>query len=239
MNITIHRDGQNYGPYSLEDVRQHLGTGSLALTDLAFVEGASEWTTLSQLPGVASSTPPPPPPPPVQASIPDVNCLNRRSFGWMVDNLLFCIITLPIALGIEMLIPDFEDHGGFFIMWPFYAPFVAYFISSEFQATPGMMLFGVVATDMQGKRISYRRALVRHLISFVTFICIIGLFLVNKKRQYLHDMAAGTIVIKKPLDFNVSRSPWIPIAAMAGPSILLTIGIVALGYAARYIISTQ
>jgi len=35
MSITIHRDGQNYGPFSLDDVRQHLGTGSLMLTDLA------------------------------------------------------------------------------------------------------------------------------------------------------------------------------------------------------------
>jgi hypothetical protein len=61
MNITIHRDGQNYGPYSVPDVRQHLASGSLTLTDLAFIEGASEWTTLGQVPGFASSTPPPPP----------------------------------------------------------------------------------------------------------------------------------------------------------------------------------
>jgi uncharacterized protein DUF4339 len=61
MNITIHRDGQNYGPYSVPDVRQHLASGSLTLTDLAFIEGASEWTTLGQVPGIATNTPPPPP----------------------------------------------------------------------------------------------------------------------------------------------------------------------------------
>jgi hypothetical protein len=67
MNITIHRDGQNYGPYSLEEAKQNLAAGSLLLTDLAFVEGASEWTTLNLVPGIAASSAPPPPPPRSQA----------------------------------------------------------------------------------------------------------------------------------------------------------------------------
>lgn len=80
MNITIHRDGQNYGPYSFGDIRQYLASGSLALTDLAFIEGASEWTTLGQVPGIATSTPPPPPSTVVSSTLPAHDFSNLRPY---------------------------------------------------------------------------------------------------------------------------------------------------------------
>ena len=59
MQITINRDGQNYGPYPLEQVQQMLQAGQAQLTDLAHYEGATEWVPLSQIPGVTptQSTP--------------------------------------------------------------------------------------------------------------------------------------------------------------------------------------
>lgn len=61
MQITINRDGQNYGPYPLEQVQQMLQAGQAQLTDLAHYEGAADWVPLSQVPGLAqapASTPP-------------------------------------------------------------------------------------------------------------------------------------------------------------------------------------
>ena len=59
MQITINRDGQNYGPYTVEQLQQMLQAGRAQLTDLANYEGAAEWVPLSQTPGVtqAQSTP--------------------------------------------------------------------------------------------------------------------------------------------------------------------------------------
>ena len=59
MQITINRDGQNYGPYTVEQLQQMLQAGRAQLTDLAHYEGAAEWVPLSQIPGVtqAQSTP--------------------------------------------------------------------------------------------------------------------------------------------------------------------------------------
>ena len=62
MQIYIHRDGQQFGPYSVEQAREYLAAGSLAATDLAWYEGAADWAPLGQLKEVSLSTPPPPAP---------------------------------------------------------------------------------------------------------------------------------------------------------------------------------
>jgi len=50
MNVTIYREGQQYGPYSLEEIRTHLASGALQReTDLAWHEGLTEWLPLDQL----------------------------------------------------------------------------------------------------------------------------------------------------------------------------------------------
>ena len=55
MQITINRDGENFGPYSLEEVRDLLANGTLKETDLAHTEGSENWTPVSTLPGLQSS----------------------------------------------------------------------------------------------------------------------------------------------------------------------------------------
>ena len=64
MQIYIHRDGQQHGPYSVEELRQHLADGNFAADDLAWHEGAPDWVPLAQIEGVASA------PEPAQAKTP-------------------------------------------------------------------------------------------------------------------------------------------------------------------------
>jgi uncharacterized protein (TIGR00266 family) len=59
MQITINRNGENHGPYALEQVREMLANGTLQPTDLAHYEGATDWMPLGQVPGVADSGAPP------------------------------------------------------------------------------------------------------------------------------------------------------------------------------------
>ena len=52
MQIYISRDGEQNGPYSIEDVNAYLKDGALLPTDLACQEGMDEWVPISQIPGV-------------------------------------------------------------------------------------------------------------------------------------------------------------------------------------------
>lgn len=65
MQIYIHRDGQDYGPYTSEEVTGQIREGTMSLNDLAWHEGRADWVPLSDLgvipPPVAVITPPPPP----------------------------------------------------------------------------------------------------------------------------------------------------------------------------------
>ena len=56
MQIHIHKDVKNYGPYPLEQARQYLKAGNFSGNDLACHDGAN-WIKLSQVPGIAPSKP--------------------------------------------------------------------------------------------------------------------------------------------------------------------------------------
>lgn len=70
--------------------------------------------------------------------------------------------------------------------------------SSEAQATLGKRLLGIKVTDVDGRRLSRKHALgrwVSHLLCYVTVY--IGYLVVafTDRKQGLHDMAAGTLVV--------------------------------------------
>ena len=53
MNIYVHKDGTQYGPYSLEQIQQYIQQGTFTLQDLACHDGQN-WVSLSQLPGLSA-----------------------------------------------------------------------------------------------------------------------------------------------------------------------------------------
>ena len=72
--------------------------------------------------------------------------------------------------------------------------------SSSKQATLGKMVLGIVVTDAGGNRISFGRALGRNLAKIISdIILFIGHFMVafTEKKQGLHDLIAGTLVVVK------------------------------------------
>jgi len=56
MMIHISRDGEQFGPYTLEDANAYLVQASLLPTDRAWYEGAPDWMPLTQVPGIQQST---------------------------------------------------------------------------------------------------------------------------------------------------------------------------------------
>jgi len=52
MLIHINRDGEQFGPYTLEDLNAYLAQGALLPTDLAWWDGAPGWMQMNEVPGV-------------------------------------------------------------------------------------------------------------------------------------------------------------------------------------------
>ena len=52
MNIYVHKDGTQYGPYTLEQVQQYIQQGAFTLQDQACHDGQN-WIPLSQVPGLS------------------------------------------------------------------------------------------------------------------------------------------------------------------------------------------
>ena len=81
------------------------------------------------------------------------------------------------------------------ILWLYYASFE----SSRWQATPGKKLMGLTVTSLTGQRISFARASGRYFGKLISQFFLIGFFLTafTAKKQALHDMMAGCLVLRK------------------------------------------
>ncbi len=72
--------------------------------------------------------------------------------------------------------------------------------ASKFQATFGKMALGLIVTDLDGKPLDFGKALLRNLGKIVSqMILMIGYIMAGftDKKQALHDMIAGALVVKK------------------------------------------
>lgn len=61
MQYQISRNGQMYGPYTMEDLQRYLASGHVLATDLAKSEEMAEWIPVAQLLGPQGSAATPPP----------------------------------------------------------------------------------------------------------------------------------------------------------------------------------
>jgi uncharacterized RDD family membrane protein YckC len=129
---------------------------------------------------------------------------------WIVLGFVTSIVTFPLAAGFmhgrlpmnpEEFAPYFAGSSrlfgvGLVIDWLYFALFE----SSVWQATLGKKALGLEVTDMQGARINFARATGRFFAKFLSgIILLIGYFMIGftQRKQGLHDMIAGTLVIRK------------------------------------------
>lgn len=59
MLYHVSRNGQNYGPYTLEDLQRYTASGNVLPTDLAKSDDMPDWVPVSQILAIAPSTPAP------------------------------------------------------------------------------------------------------------------------------------------------------------------------------------
>jgi hypothetical protein len=57
MEYFIHRDGVDYGPYTADEVKNHLGEGTILPSDYIWFEGEPDWALVSSIPEFANTLP--------------------------------------------------------------------------------------------------------------------------------------------------------------------------------------
>jgi len=74
------------------------------------------------------------------------------------------------------------------------------FEASSWQATPGKRIMRLYVTDLNGRRLTIGRALLRNLARQISGVFFIGYLITGftEKKQALHDILAGCLVLRRP-----------------------------------------
>jgi uncharacterized RDD family membrane protein YckC len=132
----------------------------------------------------------------------------RRLLAFVVDlgvtSLIFfaLAIILPILLGPRLGVPRGSvilasgAVAWLVITWLYWALME----SSSRQSTVGKDMFGIMVTDAEGNRMSFRKATVRHLGKVASALPVLAGFVMagfTAKKQGLHDLITGSRVVVK------------------------------------------
>lgn len=131
----------------------------------------------------------------------------RRWAAVMVDAILlwFPLSILQVWLGLPLFETEWEREAtssdAVIRMASLVVPwlYTALLDASRAQGTLGKQLLGIRVEDVHGGRLSFARASVRHLGSWLSLFTLCIGFLMNlwtKRRQTLHDMIAGAVVVR-------------------------------------------
>lgn len=138
----------------------------------------------------------------------------RRFLASLIDGILVGFLCDQLYLVLSLVLGRIMDSGdGADDLWRVLAVWLGasltlcivlswlYFAtmeSSPWQATLGKRALGMAVTDLAGNRISFGRATGRLFASFISGIPLMLGYLIQPftaKRQALHDMISGTLVI--------------------------------------------
>jgi uncharacterized RDD family membrane protein YckC len=74
------------------------------------------------------------------------------------------------------------------------------FEASAWQATPGKRILRLYVTDLNGRRITFARALLRNVARQISGVFFIGYLITGftEKKQALHDILARSLVLRRP-----------------------------------------
>jgi uncharacterized RDD family membrane protein YckC len=132
----------------------------------------------------------------------------RRLGAWFIDQLVLgagafvlgFIVGFAVGLSGRDDIPDALYYALNIVYVIGYYLYFALMESSSWQATVGKNALGIQVTDLNGGRVSFGRALGRTLAKIIsTLILLIGFIMAafTERKQALHDMIAGTLVVKR------------------------------------------
>ncbi len=131
----------------------------------------------------------------------------RRTWAFLVDSLLlwFPLSILKVTSGLPLLDTDLtreadgRDLGLFIASCLLHWLYTAWLDASKSQGTLGKQLLGIRVEHVAGGRLSFVRASVRQVASWLSFLAFGLGFLMcvwTKRRQTLHDMLAGAVLVR-------------------------------------------
>jgi uncharacterized RDD family membrane protein YckC len=131
----------------------------------------------------------------------------KRFAAYIIDKVIAMMAGCPIGLvfGMVMGAGGIDDPEvlrlmgvilAFILSWIYYAVME----SAPTQGTLGKMALGIKVTDLEGNRIGFSKATARYFGKVIScLIFLIGILMVafTQKKQGLHDMMAGCLVVNK------------------------------------------
>jgi uncharacterized RDD family membrane protein YckC len=119
----------------------------------------------------------------------------RRVAAILIDSVLLSIVLVPLSLGLrDQLATSYALQTG--VSWLYYALLE----SSTRQATLGKMALSIAVTNLEGNRIGFGTATGRYFAKIISGLILgIGFLMAafTQRKQALHDMIVGTLVVKK------------------------------------------
>lgn len=120
---------------------------------------------------------------------------------WLILGLIIAAFGILLSGGTELTGMLAESEGllelaGLILPWLYYAGME----SSEQQATLGKLALNIRVTDMEGRRIGFLRASVRHFAKILSgMLLLIGYIMIafTAKKQGLHDLIASCLVVNR------------------------------------------
>jgi uncharacterized RDD family membrane protein YckC len=213
MQIYIAKHGQQTGPFSVYQIKSMLDSNMITVRDSAWHDGLTEWRPLHEIVSftyiasqhqrftISRST---------TLVSQDTSGLLPASFGirlgahvidFIVNQIAGFIIgfIIGIILGETLETETIGVIGGIagiVANWLYYALME----SSPKQATLGKMACGLLVTNLEGQRIGFGQASGRYFGMFISGLTLLIGFLMcawTEKKQCLHDMMAGCLVLQK------------------------------------------
>lgn len=216
-----HQDEQ-HGPVTDEEIKGLIAAGNITSDNLVWCDGMAGWEPISNVPELVPAVnttevaahAAPAAVGNMSAYVEDTTLSQavvysgfwRRVAASLIDSVILSVVgfILGMVLGVVMVAGGTSDAEvveltgnvvGLFLGWLYYALME----SSSKQATIGKMVMGIKVTDLEGNQISFARASGRHFGKIISsLILLIGylMMLWTEKKQTLHDMMAGCLVVK-------------------------------------------
>lgn len=142
-----------------------------------------------------------------------------RFLALIIDSIILMIAFagIGLAIGVSMFTPEVDPTtgmpqiSGLAMLVQFGGPILYYGVmqASPMQATVGKMAIGAIVTDAAGNRLGYGRSFGRELAKIPSMmVLMIGYLMVafTGRKQGLHDIMAGTLVMKKRMAMQAHQS---------------------------------